>query len=118
MTRLPDASVPPELVSKDIHDVKAAGAGGLEFLPFYYYGFGEESFRRNHIPDPHLPDWNVFGFGTPAFVSLFKDSLKAAQDAGLLMDFALGPNQGQGVPSEAGTSGLAVHLLMGSTSYY
>ena len=35
--RLPDASVPHEVVAKDIHDMASAGAGGLEFLAFELY---------------------------------------------------------------------------------
>jgi hypothetical protein len=60
-----------------------------------------------------LPDWSVYGFGTPAFTSLFKSSLNSAKEADILIDFALGANQAQGVPSEVGTRGLAVELLMG-----
>ncbi|OAG01255.1 uncharacterized protein CC84DRAFT_280989 [Paraphaeosphaeria sporulosa] len=111
---LPDASVPSNAVANDIRAAKAAGAGGLELLPFYLYGQGEESYRRNGaevVPD--LPDWSKYGFGTDAFVDLFKDSLQAAQDAGILLDYALSPNQGQGIPSEPATPGLAVELLMG-----
>jgi len=32
------------------------------------------------------------------------------------MDFALGPNQGQGVPSKVLTPGLAVQILMGNAT--
>lgn len=119
--RLPDASVSPEIVARDIQDAKAAGAGGLEFLPFYLYGMGEETFRRfsQQTPGywvPELPDWTRYGFGTPAFVSLFKSTLKAAQDIGIVMDYSVGANQGQGVPADPGTPGLAVELLMGNTT--
>ncbi|KAF2187908.1 hypothetical protein K469DRAFT_567905 [Zopfia rhizophila CBS 207.26] len=108
---LPDASIPSDIIAKDIRDAKAAGAGGLEYLPFYLYGLG------NSIPGLGPPtDWTKYGFGTPAFVSQFKDSLRAAEAAGILMDYALGVNQGQGVPSEVMTPGLAVQLLMGNTT--
>lgn len=123
MYRLPDASVPSEYVVRDIHEAKAIGAGGLEFLPFYAYGAGDESYKRNMVtnPDqpfvePDFPDWDVYGFGTPAYVALFKDALIAAKDAGILLDLPLGANQGQGVPAVPGTAGLAMQLLMGHTT--
>lgn len=82
----------------------SVGAGGFEFLPFYLYGFRDNS----EVP---LPDWATYGFGTPAFNEIFKGALQAAQDNGILMDFAVGANQGQGVPSVPETPGLAVHLV-------
>jgi hypothetical protein len=108
-------------VSKDIHDARAAGAGGVEFLPYYLYGSGEETFDRAKLqnPDqftPKLPSWSKYGFGTAAFNSIFKSSLKATREVGAEMDYALGPNQGAGVPSEVGVTGLAVQLLMGNTT--
>lgn len=63
--------------------------------------------------EPDFPDWDVYGFGTPAYVALFKDALNAAKDAGILLDLAVGANQGQGVPAVPGTAGLAMQLLMG-----
>ncbi|KAJ4354220.1 uncharacterized protein N0V89_005954 [Didymosphaeria variabile] len=117
LSRLPDASVSSDAVANDIRSVKEAGAGGLEILPFYLYGQGEESYRRNGAEVvPQLPDWSRYGFGTAAFVDVFKNSLEAAQDAGILLDYALGPNQGQGVPSDPTTVGLAVELLMGQAT--
>jgi hypothetical protein len=113
---MPDASVSPEIIAKDFEALKTAGAGGLEYLPFYLYGQGKESFHRYGWGDPELPDWSKYGFGQPEFVSLFKSSLQSAQDNDILMDYALGANQGQGVPSEVETPGLAVELLMGNTT--
>ncbi|KAJ9668901.1 hypothetical protein H2201_001147 [Coniosporium apollinis] len=89
--------------------MSSVGAGGFEFLPFYLYGFRDNS----EVP---LPDWATYGFGTPAFNEIFKGALQAAQDNGILMDFAVGANQGQGVPSVPETPGLAVHLLAGNAS--
>ncbi|KAF2994986.1 hypothetical protein E8E13_003871 [Curvularia kusanoi] len=117
---LPDASVQSELVVRDIHEAKAIGAGGLEFLPFYAYGAGDESYKRNMATnpnqpfvEPNFPDWDIYGFGTPTYVGLFKDALIAAKDAGILLDLPVGANQGQGVPAVPGTAGLAMQLLMG-----
>lgn len=101
-------------MTQDILEARKAGAGALEYIPFYYYGFGEKSLRRFGSDVPELPDWNEYGFGTPSFVSQFKDALKAARDAEIHLDFAIGPNQGQGVPSEIESPGLAKQLLMGS----
>lgn len=102
--RLPDASVPAENVGDDIRNLASVGAGGLEFLPFYLYGL---PVAAHDTPT----DWAKYGFGTPAFNDLFKSALGVARDEGLLMDFAVGANQGQGVPSEPRTPGLAVHLV-------
>ncbi|KAF2643404.1 hypothetical protein P280DRAFT_394111 [Massarina eburnea CBS 473.64] len=119
---LPDASVPSTAVTKDIQAAQAAGIGGLEILPFYFYGFsnGASSVAigtiQNFTSVPDLPDWSKYGFGNPAFVDVFKDSLSAARDAGITLDYALGANQGQGVPSETGTVGLAVQLLLGNAT--
>lgn len=107
MERLPDASVSPDIVAHDFKEAKAAGAGGLEFVPFYLYGMGQVS---------GLPDWSIYGFGTPPFVSLFKNALRAAENNSIVMDFALGANQAQGVPAEVGSLGLAVELLLGNTT--
>ncbi|PSN71528.1 hypothetical protein BS50DRAFT_486722 [Corynespora cassiicola Philippines] len=119
---MPDASISSENVARDIREAKAIGAGGLEFLPFYTYGMGDETYRRfdglGNYPEPDFPDWNIYGFGTPSFVSLFKESLEAAKESGILMDFALGANQGQGVPAVPGTAGLSIQLLMGNTTIH
>ncbi|KAF2258204.1 hypothetical protein CC78DRAFT_479443 [Lojkania enalia] len=104
---LPDASISADTVANDIREAKAAGAGGLEILPFYLYGFANS---------PSLPDWSQYGFGTPAFVSLFKSILQTAKQTGIVIDYSLGANQGQGVPTEVGVPGLAVQLLMGNTT--
>ena len=80
------------------------GGGGLEFLPFYNYGLG-----------PALTDWSIYGFGTDAFNKLFQAALDTASTLRLAFDFALGPNQGAGVPSEVETPGLAKTLVYGST---
>jgi hypothetical protein len=90
--------------------MEAIGAGDLEVLPFYLNGTGiaDPSLALIKNPFAHLPDWNEYGFGTTAFVSLFKGALKSAKDASMSMDFTLSCQAGQGVPSEPGTAGLAV----------
>jgi hypothetical protein len=75
----------------------------LQLVPFYYYG--------NPSGAPPLTDWNVFGFGTEVFRSLFKGALEAAVENNILMDFALGASQGQGTPAEPRTEGLSLQLV-------
>ncbi|KAL3468836.1 hypothetical protein BJX99DRAFT_268992 [Aspergillus californicus] len=101
---LPDAGVDKEIVASNIKASGARGAGGVEFLPFYNYG-GEID-----TPAPEA-DWVTNGFGTPAFREMFRAALEAHREAGLVMDFALGPNQGQGVPAESGDEGLQWDLV-------
>ncbi|KAH6879842.1 hypothetical protein B0T10DRAFT_566010 [Thelonectria olida] len=87
---LPDASVPAESVVRDIEAIEAVGAGGIEFVPFYAYGLA---------PSDNLPsDWRIYGF------------------ADLRFDFALGASQGQGVPAEPESTGLAMELVYGAVS--
>lgn len=79
-----------------------AGAGGFEFLPYYQFG-------------KPATDWSKYGYGTPAFRPLFRAAMEAAEEQNLLMDFAVGANQGQGVPAPPSTPGLAVHLVCTNT---
>lgn len=101
---LPDASVDPELVAQDIASAGQIGAGGFELVPFYNYG-GEMG------KYPAGADWAKYGFGTPAFHNLFRRALQAHRDNGMVMDFAIGPNQGQGVPAEPDDEGLQWDLV-------
>jgi hypothetical protein len=101
---LPDASVDPETVQENIKSAGAIGAGGVEILPFYNYGGSLGS-------QPVGGDWSKYGFGTAAYKKLFLAALKAHKEAGLAMDFALGPNQGQGVPANSNDEGLMWDLV-------
>lgn len=101
---LPDAGVDKEIVSTNIKDSGERGAGGVEFVPFYNYG-GEAG------DPPPQANWVTNGFGTPAFRDVFRTALQAHKEAGLLMDFALGPNQGQGVPASTDDPGLQWDLV-------
>ncbi|TLS30036.1 hypothetical protein PpBr36_02246 [Pyricularia pennisetigena] len=100
---LPDASVDHAVLADDVRQLKQVGAGGLEFVPFYNYGFG----------GPHLNQSDVYAFGKPAFAQVFRQALEAVKADGLIMDFALGASQGQGVPAEPLTPGLAMQLVYG-----
>jgi hypothetical protein len=101
---LPDAGVNESIVQENIQSAGSIGAGGVEFLPYYSYG--------GQIP--YLgpgPDWVTYGFGTDAFRRMFIAALEAHRDNGLVMDFALGPNQGQGVPARTDDDGLQWDLV-------
>ncbi|PNP85070.1 hypothetical protein FNYG_01595 [Fusarium nygamai] len=103
---LPDADVDHDILKTDIQDLKKLGAGGLEFLPFYNYGFGG-------VNDSKLA---TYAFGKPAFRDVLQIALEAAKANGLSMDVVLGASQGQGVPSKPLTPGLAVQLVYGKTT--
>ncbi|SCO90267.1 uncharacterized protein FRV6_14395 [Fusarium oxysporum] len=103
---LPDAAVDHELLVHDISDIRNVGAGGLEFVPYYNYGFGTGD----------ISNWDVYAFGKPAFKNAFQAALEACKSNNLVMDFALGASQGQGVPVEPLTPGLAVQLVYGRIS--
>ncbi|GKZ35542.1 hypothetical protein AbraIFM66950_006205 [Aspergillus brasiliensis] len=101
---LPDSGVDPEIVAANIRDSGEHGAGGIELVPFFNYG-GESG-------GPALgANWVANGFGTPAFHGVFRAALQAHKDANLLMDFAMGPNQGQGVPAAIDDPGLQWDLV-------
>jgi hypothetical protein len=101
---LPDASVDIATVQSDIKAAGALGAGGVELVPLYNYG-------ASLAGPPKGADWAAYGFGTPAFAKVFKASLQAAKDAGMRMDFAIGPSAGQGVPAETTDQGLHWDLV-------
>ncbi|KAL4905091.1 hypothetical protein BDW74DRAFT_185211 [Aspergillus multicolor] len=96
---LPDASVNASTVAADIKSASSIGAGGIEFVPLYNYG-------ASLAPPPDGADWATYGFGTQAYNEIFKEAMRAARDADMVFDFALGPNQGQGVPAHVGNKGL------------
>ena len=101
---LPDAGVDIPTVQRDIEAAGELGAGAVEFLPLYNYG-------GSLAGPPQGADWATYGFGTPAFNKVFKASLQTANKAGMRMDFALGPNQGQGVPAHTTDRGLHWDLV-------
>ncbi|GAD98073.1 RING zinc finger protein [Paecilomyces variotii No. 5] len=103
---LPDAGVSDDILRADIGNISSVGAGGFEFLPFYLYGLVGEEYGP--------ADWAEFGYGTPAFKKIFTTAAEAAKAHGLVMDFAIGPNQGQGVPAVPESPGLSLELLMGN----
>ncbi|OJD32230.1 uncharacterized protein BKCO1_4000073 [Diplodia corticola] len=112
-TRLPDASIPPSTLQSDIAALSTLGAGGLELLGYYQYGL--VAAQTGGVAAPPT-DWTIYGFGTPSFAALFRAALEQVRAEGLLLDFAQGANQGQGVPSVPGERGLAVELAYANVS--
>ncbi|KAL2843379.1 hypothetical protein BJY01DRAFT_264273 [Aspergillus pseudoustus] len=106
---LPDATVCEQVMKDDIKSVADVGAGGVEYLPWYNAG----GFLG---PAPPGDDWGKYGVGTPAFNRLFEAALEAHRDAGMVMDFSIGPNQGQGVPAAPDDEGLQWDLVPFSVS--
>ncbi|OCL07765.1 hypothetical protein AOQ84DRAFT_408338 [Glonium stellatum] len=100
---IPDASINLTRMALDIADAAAVGAGGVEVLGYYLYDSSPGDFTPT--------DWTVYGWGTPAWKDLFDVAVKAHQDNGLIMDFAMGPNQGQGVPADPDDDGLMWDLF-------
>ncbi|ETS73836.1 hypothetical protein PFICI_14782 [Pestalotiopsis fici W106-1] len=101
---LPDASVDVDTVVADIAASGSLGAGGIELLPFFEYGGQIGS-------QPAGADWSTYNFGTVPYRNLFAAALSAHEKHGLVMDFALGPNQGQGVPANQNNTGLQWDLV-------
>ncbi|KAI0840100.1 hypothetical protein F5Y06DRAFT_263644 [Hypoxylon sp. FL0890] len=94
---LPDASADVDAVVRDVGDIAAIGAGGLEFLPYYQIG-------------PQPTNWSEYGFGTEAYRVIFRAVMEAAAKNEILLDFAIGANQAQGVPSDPEEVGLALEM--------
>lgn len=107
---LPDASVDVSVVQADIASAGAIGAGGLEFVPFFNYG-GQMGAA------PKGSEWSKYAFGSPAFKELLVSALTAHKEHELMMDLAIGPNQGQGVPANSTDKGLQWDLVCMTLSY-
>ena len=93
----------PEVLSQEMVSIASIRAGGLEFVSFHLFNeiIGAES---------PPPDGNIYGFGTPAFRNVFQTTLETTKGSGLLFDFAVRANQGQGIPSVPEAPGLAAEL--------
>lgn len=106
LARLPDASIDHQVLQDDISQIRDIGGGGLELVPYYNYGFGTLD----------NSNWDLYAFGKPAFKDVLRTALEACKANDMIMDFPLGASQGQGVPVEPLTPGLAVHLVYGRTT--
>jgi hypothetical protein len=101
---LPDGSVDPTVVASDIRSAAEVGAGGIEFLPYYGYGGAIGG-------NPPGSDWVTYGFGSAPLQHLLQVALEAAKENSVLVDIALGPNQGQGVPASPDADGIQWDLV-------
>lgn len=101
---IPDASVNVTVVAADVKSAHDVGAGGLELLGYFMYGGPPSNGAGRGTFAP--VDWAEYGFGTPAWHTVFKAFVQAHKDNDLVMDFAMGPNQGTGVPAPIDTEGL------------
>ncbi|KAM5347661.1 hypothetical protein ACJ41O_007485 [Fusarium nematophilum] len=99
---IPDASINTTFLADDIAQLAQRGAGGIEFLNYFDYGG-----LVGHGPST---DWDIYGYGTPAYRDVLKAALQAHKDHGLIMDFSMGPQSGQGVPAHPDEPGLAYTL--------
>ncbi|KAL5388557.1 hypothetical protein PMIN02_007683 [Paraphaeosphaeria minitans] len=101
---IPDASVDTEVVAQDVQSAAEVGCGGLELLGYYLYGGppGNGAGRDTYAP----VDWAQYGFGTSAWHEVFRAFVNAHRENDLIMDFAMGPNQGTGVPAPIEEDGL------------
>lgn len=97
--RLPDASADVDAVVQDIADIATVGAGGLEFIPYYQLG-------------PQPTNWSEYGFGSKFHRTIFRAMMEAVAKHEILLDFSVGGNQGQGVPSEPEELDLALELVL------
>ncbi|OJJ77643.1 hypothetical protein ASPBRDRAFT_25289 [Aspergillus brasiliensis CBS 101740] len=99
-----DASINPSVVAEDVKAIGKAGAGGLELLGYYLYGDSQN--LGGQLQCPLQSDWTIFGFGSPAWKNLVDTVLTTAKEYDLLVDLAIGPNQGAGVPAPYNDDGL------------
>lgn len=100
---IPDAHVDLDQIYDDIAQAGARGAAGVEVLGFYLYGA---------TPGTYVPtNWDEYGWGTPAWKQVLDTAINAHRDHGLLVDVAMGPNQGQGVPAHEDDDGLMWDLV-------
>lgn len=105
---IPDASVNLSEVVADFVGAKDVGMGGLELLGYYLYGDYPRYIAEG---GPTPTDCTIYGWGTPAWKELQDTCLQAAKEQGLVMDFALGPNQGSGVPAHQDDEGIMWDLI-------
>lgn len=84
----------------------------MEFLGYYYYG-------ATQFPSQVIvpTDWTRYGWGTEAWRNLTLFALKEGKAKDLVLDFAIGPNQGNGVPAKPETEGLMMDLIPSNTSF-
>ncbi|RAL14117.1 uncharacterized protein BO97DRAFT_448686 [Aspergillus homomorphus CBS 101889] len=111
-----DASISPSTVVQDLKDIAESGAGGLELLG--YYNYGDSDNFGGGMRMPLQSDWTQYGFGSPAWKNMSLTVLRTAKELGLVVDFAVGPNQGAGVPAPYDDEGLLWDLAAHNASFH
>ncbi|KAF7359451.1 Secreted protein [Mycena sanguinolenta] len=98
-----DASVSTDIVRSDIAEIASVGSSGFELLSYQTYG------------GTVLLDPTDYAFGSSRFVDVAAAAVQSAQASGITVDFAMGPNQGAGVPVEdVDMEGMLTELVFGS----
>lgn len=101
---VPDKDVDLGSDRGDIETATRLGAGGVDFLPFFEYGGAL-------FPVPPSSNWSTGASGNRNWNESFLVGLNFHQETGMLMDFALGPNQRQGIPSAPDEGGIHWDLI-------
>ncbi|KAI1415147.1 hypothetical protein F5Y13DRAFT_178211 [Hypoxylon sp. FL1857] len=88
---------------------------GVEYRPKFRYWLPDASADVDavvrDIGEIAAPtNWSEYGFGTEAYRPIFRAVMEATAKNGILLDFSIGANQGQGVPSEPEQIGLALEM--------
>ncbi|KAK5742028.1 hypothetical protein LTR17_003536 [Elasticomyces elasticus] len=102
---IPDASVDTAVVARDVKAAGDVGMGGMELLGYYLYGGPPSNGAGRGLAAP--VDWATYGFGTEAWNMVFQAFVMATEASEMVMDFAIGANQGTGVPAVEDSDGLA-----------
>ncbi|KAF8126427.1 hypothetical protein K438DRAFT_2001413 [Mycena galopus ATCC 62051] len=100
-----DASVNLDNVASDIAQIASVGSSGFELLSYQTYG-------GTTILDP-----TDYAFGSNRFVDVAAAAVQAAIDNNVTIDFAMGPDQGAGVPvfpQDVDMEGLNTELAFGA----
>ncbi|KAJ6500360.1 hypothetical protein C8R45DRAFT_977374 [Mycena sanguinolenta] len=98
-----DASVSIDIVRSDIAEIASVGSSGFELLSYQTYG------------GTVLLDPTDYAFGSSRFVDVAAAAVQSAKANGVTVDFAMGPNQGAGVPVEdVDMEGMLTELVFGS----
>ncbi|KAF9261168.1 hypothetical protein L218DRAFT_906097 [Marasmius fiardii PR-910] len=106
-----DSSVDLDVLRKDVTEMARVGSSGFELLSYQSYG-GFTDVLGGVLIDPI----NV-AFGSDKFITATETLVRAAKANNITIDFALGPNQGAGVPvkpEDVDQEGMLTELVFGS----
>lgn len=77
----------------------------------YHLLSGDQKNESNDFQPPIGSDWNIYGFGTPAYRKVLKRYLQTHKYHGLVVDYSMGPTSGQGVPAKPDEIGLSWEMV-------